>query len=835
MGYSAAETKLYMALGAVSLAMLLLAEPSRAQQAADSWAKDGGLAEIVVTAQKRQEDPKQVPISLTAISGEELTADHITSIDDLTRAVPDVSYSGASGTGSGAGLGNIEIRGISSQGGQSTVGIYLDDVALDVPNTGTMGQPEPKFLDLDRIEVLRGPQGTLFGAGSEGGTIRFVSKQPDLQNFSGSAATELSGTQGGGVNWKETGIVNIPMITDDLAARLAVQISHRGGYIDQISPYTGQVVASNINGEGDIVAKATLKWRAGDQLTITPSMYYQRTKLEDLDTAYLNYYGPPLGLSGPTPIDTTAKLVREPGVDSLFVPSITISYDLGFADATSITSSYKRDINVIEDVTVVDSLGLGNFAFDPTSCNGLLNGQACQALYNQFSQMPSVAYVDNTVNQIAEELRLASKPYDPSAGLPVTWIVGAYYSSQTVKWTDNEFTPGLDSAFAGAGLNEPEIESLVGWSRTPPANSSTSTYSSGAPFPNQEIFFSNRDYNTRQLAGFGEATYYAAPTIRFTAGLRYLFARSTFSRDAGAYWNYDYVMDHPPPSDTYATTPKFAFGWDVTPDDTVYSNISKGFRLGNVNRPVQVNPCVLNGTQGGVPSSSCTGNLNSYGYSSFPNSYGPDSLWNYEIGDKARLFHNHLSIDVAAFYIDWKNIQQTLTLPQGWSFIANTGEAHIYGFEWELKGTALPGLTLSTSGSFNRAQIVSTGLVLNQATGQPYQNVPVEGVPLWNAKIAADYVHPLWDDASGFARIDTTFTGNSHGTFVPGDPDYDRPTYSLTTLNLGLNLGKDYSVSLFVKNLLDDRTVIQRPSVDYITLGLRPAPRTIGITGNVLF
>jgi outer membrane receptor protein involved in Fe transport len=815
--------------------MLVDAQSARAQQAVDAWAKDDRLAEIVVTAQKRQEDAKQVPISLSVISGKELTAAHIDDIADLTRAVPDVSFSGASGTGSGAGLSNIEIRGVSSQGGQSTVGIYLDDVALDIPNTGTMGQPEPKFFDLERIEVLRGPQGTLFGAGSEGGTIRFVSKQPDLQSFSGSVATELSGTEGGGVNWKETGILNIPLIDDRLAARVGVQISQRGGYIDQISPYTGEVVASNINGEGDIVARAALKWRASDELTVTPSMFYQRTKLDDLDTAYLNYYGPPFGLSGPTPIDTTAKLIREPGIDTLFVPSITANYDLGFADATSITSHYKRDFRVTEDVTVVDSLGLDDYAFDPTSCNGLLDPQACQTLYNKFSQMPSVAYVDNTVSQISEEVRLASKPYDASAGLPLTWIAGMYYSSQTVRWTDNEYTPGLASTFAAAGLNEPQIESLVGWSRIPPANSSTSTYSSGPPFPNEEVFFSNRNYDTRQFAGFGEATYYAAPTVRFTAGLRYLYARSAFSRDAGAYWNYDYVMDHPPPGHAYATTPKFAFGWDVTAEDTVYSTISKGFRLGNVNRPVQVNSCVLNGTQNGVPSSSCSNSLNSYGFSSFPNSYRPDSLWNYEIGDKARLFDNHLSIDVAAFYIDWKNIQQSLSLPQGWSVIANTGEAHIYGFEWELKGTLLPGLTLSTSGSINRALLVTSGLVLNADTGLPYHDAPVEGVPMWNAKIAANYARPLADGVNGFARIDTMFTGHSHGAIADDDPDYERSAYSLTTLSMGLDLGRDYSVSLFVKNLFDDRTVIQRPSVDYITLGLRPAPRTIGVTGSFVF
>ena len=150
--------------------------------------------------------------------------------------------------------------------------------------------------------------------------------------------------------------------------------------------------------------------------------------------------------------------------------------------------------------------------------------------------------------------------------------------------------------------------------------------------------------------------------------------------------------------------------------------------------------------------------------------------------------------------------------------IANTGEARIYGFEWDVKGAVLPGLALSTSGSFNRAVILSTGLVLNQATNEPYRNVPVEGVPVWNAKIGANYVHPLSDDVNGFLRIDTTATGNSHGTFVAGTPDYDRPIYSLTTLSSGVDIGKDYTVSLFVKNLFDNRTVIQQPSVDYLNV-----------------
>jgi outer membrane receptor protein involved in Fe transport len=535
-------------------------------------------------------------------------------------------------------------------------------------------------------------------------------------------------------------------------------------------------------------------------------------------------------------LDRSAKLVAEPGTDRLWVPSVTVNQDLGWADLTSVTSYYWRSFRRVQDGTFSDSLGLGNFVVDPTStppCSGVLNQANCQKLYNTVSRLPAEVYYNNTIAQDSEELRLASKPYDPASNWPITWVSGVYWSDEVTKWTDNEYTPGLNAAFTTAGLDAAEVASLVGWGGTPPASSNTNQYSGGAPFPGDLNYFSHRHYETRQYSAFGEVNYYVEPTLRLTAGLRYLYAREAFDRNAGAYWNAFYVVNTPPASRSYALTPKVAIDWDVTPEDTVYANVSRGFRLGSVNRPVAVDSCIVNGTINGFPSPACAGNLKSYGFSSVPNGYAPDKLWNYEIGDKARLFDNRLSIDAALFYIKWDQIQQDVFLPQDWDFFTNTGSADITGFEWEIRGKVTEELTLGASGSFTHALLVTTGLIL-APNGQPYHDAPVEGVPIWSGKLSADYSRPLSDTVDGFARADWTFTGHSHGTFAPGEPDYERPAYALVGASVGVDFDA-YEISVFAKNLLNDRTLIQQPNVQTVNEGYRPWPRIVGVAASVDF
>ena len=176
-----------------------------------------GVEEITVTAQKRSENVRKVPLSVTVLSGAQIRAAHITNFADLTRSVPNLSFSSQAGEG----LSNLEIRGISSSAGTATVALYLDDVSLTTRNLPTEGAVEPRFLDISRVEVLRGPQSTLYGASALGGTLRYISNQPVMDKFQGNVFSELSGTYHGSVNWDEQGVLNIPIIDNQLVLRLA--------------------------------------------------------------------------------------------------------------------------------------------------------------------------------------------------------------------------------------------------------------------------------------------------------------------------------------------------------------------------------------------------------------------------------------------------------------------------------------------------------------------------------------------------------------------------------------------------------------------------------------
>src|SRR5450830_958674 len=246
---------------AIAASSMLLSAPVLAQQTTDTAApaaKPGALSDqiqsINITATKRKEDASKVPLSVSVIGGDELTAQHITDFADATRSIPNISFSGGGGggdAGNGPGLSNIEMRGVSSTGGSATVGVYLDDVSMTVANLYSMGSAEPKFFDLDRVEVLRGPQGTLYGASSMGGTVKFISNQPDLKAQEGSVYTEVSGSKGGGTSYTGNAVFNQPIIPGELALRVGIQGGHQAGYINQMSQDTGAIISPGINKEDD--------------------------------------------------------------------------------------------------------------------------------------------------------------------------------------------------------------------------------------------------------------------------------------------------------------------------------------------------------------------------------------------------------------------------------------------------------------------------------------------------------------------------------------------------------------------------------------------------------
>ena len=747
-------------------------------------ARSDQIQSVVVTAQKRKEDVNKVPISVSVVSGEDLAAKHIAGLEDVTRSVPNISFSGGT-QGNGPGLSNIEMRGISSSAGSGTVGIYMDDVSMTTRNLYSLGSPEPKFFDVDRIEVLRGPQGTLYGASSMGGTLKVIMNQPDLTHSTNFETAELSSTSKGGINYTVNSVLNVPLVPGEMALRIGLESSHTSGFITQVNPDTLATVRTKTNKEDDAVLRMALKWVVNRNLTLTPSVFYQQIKTADLGTEY-----PASQTTGaPLPPYTISKPFLEPGNDKLLVPSLTVNYDLGGADLISVTSYYKRTFDRLQDGTQANSAFIGSSFIQPGAPDGLAAA---------LTVMPGYVYLNNDVRQFSQEFRLASKSYDPKTGNnALTWLGGAYFSNLHTTVNDNEPIPGINALFASYGVRTDDPAIVSG------------TFP-GA-FANDSAYFSARHYRTTQKALFGEVSYHFTPDLSATAGLRDLYATDSLAREGSNYFTAvaGPTIQLPHPVDTHALTPKFAMSWNVGPNDMVYANAAKGFRLGSQNRD--------------IPLSLCGAELAGMGLSQAPASFGPDSLWSYEVGNKSRFLNNRLSINASAFYITWNNIQVDRALNCTFDYETNAGKARSTGIELEVKGKPTRDLTLGMSAGYTDAYLIDA----NQALGSlPGQKVP--GVPKFNATLDGEYRYTITDTTDGFARLAAHWIGSSYGTPHVGDSDYTRPAYATVDASVGANFER-WQLSLFAKNLANNNKVIQRPSVQFFEENYRLPPRTIGV------
>ena len=257
-----------------------------------------GLEEIVVTAQRRTERLQDVPISISAYSSEQMDVQGVRTVDDIARLTPGITFQRTDARNTA--MSSISIRGIASAAGAATTGIYIDDTPVQVRALGagaTAFNAFPQVFDLDRIEVLRGPQGTLFGAGSEGGTVRFITPQPSLTHMSGYVRSELGYTQGGDPSFEAGAAFGAPIVEDKLAFRVSAWFRRDGGWVDrtewdhtstQVYPPTAPTPASVTNSVGmasnwqnSSAVKGALLFSPVEGLTITPSIYYQKMQLND--------------------------------------------------------------------------------------------------------------------------------------------------------------------------------------------------------------------------------------------------------------------------------------------------------------------------------------------------------------------------------------------------------------------------------------------------------------------------------------------------------------------------------------------------------------------------
>jgi iron complex outermembrane recepter protein len=818
--------------------VLTAANVSQTSQSTTDAAAGGTLQEVVVSAQKRSEDIQNVPISITAISGEQLQAERIDSFDDLTRTIPGVNFNSVSGT---EGTSNIEIRGVSSTSGSATTALYIDDVSITTKNFFYDGAVQPRLFDLDRLEVLRGPQGSLYGDSAEGGAIRYITPTPDLNRWSGQLISDFSNTEHGGDNYFEGGVFNAPIVSDVFAVHGSVGYTSDSGFIDhytnpgesspttlsQVTPYF-QLQQRGVNWDEIVVTRLTGLIQVSSAVTITPAIFYQSYAYGDSDAFY-----PPGQLSSTDPAGPPIpglwiqdKETPEPGRDTLLLPSLTINANLGFADFTSVTGWFAREYRRVIDGTYYNSGAFASLIDVPcpppgpgvnTYPNGSPNCDSAQQpqVDSIIANLPSAVHLGNHYGQMSQELRLASPAGSTS---PLKWVGGLYFENSWIHDRDFQQIPGISTAFTGifgTPMENTYVNTLYG---PPPAGTALL-------FPDDIDEFDNRFYNETQYAAFGQLDYSVLPNLQASLGGRYSRTSESYDSTEIGFYQIPNISPFYQDGAFTALTPKASVTLDLTDDSNVYASAAKGFRNGGPTGPIP-----YGGFEGGV----CGPNLATYGLNSGPNHFNSDWLWTYELGSKNRLADDRLTINADVYMTNWSDIQQSLYLPVcGYYFTANVGDAKIYGGEFEIKYKPIAQLTLGLSGDVQHAYI-SSAINPSEAT----VGSGLIDVPEYDADVSAVDTIPLGSSGSWVTQVDFAFRGSSYGSYqlydynnVPPsvNPNYHNPSYGVLNGSSGF-VGQAWDISLYGKNIANNRTIIQEPEVNTVFEAYTVRPRTFGVT-----
>lgn len=767
------------------LSSVAVTAPAGAQTPATNDAPKAKIEEILVTAQKRSEKLSRVPISITALGKAQMDKQGVRDVKDIARLVPGLQLQ----TTDERGDTNISIRGISSDTGAETTGVYIDETPVQARQEIVASNPYPKVFDLDRVEVLRGPQGTLFGAGSEGGTVRFITPAPSLTTYSGYFRSELGFTDGGSPSYELGGAVGGPIVQDKLGFRASIWDRVDGGYIDRVDPVTDDVATKNANSANSTVARAAFLVQPIEDLLITPALFYQRVHKSDRDYSWED--GPPFSTTQPAPPFTDYAQIAQPSTDTFVLPSLDISYDFGNFNFKTVTSYFRRADDDRFDATAYE-------------LSGLLpnNGIVIPGVPNYLS----VGTYQQRQHDWTEEARLAS---DDKPDSMFSWTLGIYYQNDQSS-DQNTFAEPFD--VVSNYLSEFYYQT--------PSNSLN--YFGEAPVDGKYSYLQNISVTEQDLAAFGNVTYQPIPGLKFSAGIR--VARSQYSytdfQDGpygpGAPTSYGGGKTETP------VTPRFSISYQLLPNEMIYATVAKGYRIGGANESVQ-----------GVVS--CAGDLAQLGITDVPHTFNSDHVWSYEAGSKGSYFGGVLRVDASLFWINWSNIQQQVLLPDcGYYFTDNLGSAVSRGFDLQAEWLVGHGLTLSGTTGLTDAHYTSTVDEAGNILVTSGESLPS---PLWTVTGSAEEDFALPGEARGYARVDDQFggsyyrTGNST-TFSYNPNTRDAPSTNFLSLRAGWKRA-GWDVSLFADNVLNSHVSLYRYEDVVGSPGLRDVtyrPLTVGIT-----
>ena len=749
--------------------------------AAEASSEVGPLQEIVVTATRHEENLSKIPVSVTALTQDAMDVRGIKDIIDVARFTPGINIDNS-------GTNNISIRGIASTGGAGTTGIYLDDTPIQMRALAfNPDEALPKSFDIERVEVLRGPQGTLFGAGSEGGTVRYITTQPSLTQSSFYSRDEVSYTQGGEPSYEAGIAAGGPLVEGTLGARITVWYRRDGGYIDRIDPVTLVTDEKNANYDQTSLIRLAFLWAPSDQLKITPSFYYQDRYRNDVESYWPLYSNP--GSDRYVSADPTQRSAP----DRFYLPAVKIDGDLGFAHLISNTSYYHRKEETGYDGTLYN---LGFYQSEVFTSASFLPGLYPLIDANGVHLPPgatnyrSPASVDNAQENFAQEVRLQSNDSGP-----LNWTMGLFFGLNKQSYLEQIHDPLLNElSIAATGL--PYQAFFVDPTGAPV------TYD--PRFPNDSYFLQTFSED-KQFAWFGEGTYSFTDQWKTTVGARYSMTKFAFNTLTGGPQLYLQPQTGTGDKKENSFTPKFSLSYQMDPRDLYYFTYAKGFRPGGANNP--------------VPAAACATDFQNFGITNAPQTFSSDTVNSFEVGAKNN-FDNRVKIASSIYYIRWNNIQQTVVPPICQiSFITNLGTAVAKGIDIQGDIALTDSFTAELSAGYTDARytqdsrltpvetspVVATGDAIVGQSGQPAPPVTVSLGLEYKFSVAAH---------DAFVRVDDEFEGRPKWVGAGQDAStlqYDPANYTISSTNFasargGLSFG-DLQVEAFVDNLTDTHTV----------------------------
>jgi iron complex outermembrane recepter protein len=764
--------------------------------AADADAPDEGVGqtevtEVIVTARKRGEERLQdIPTAITAFGDQALQKMGVTQFTDFAYKVPGLTFNDT-----GQGEKRYILRGVQSAG-QEQVAVYFDEVPAPgiQSSSGDSGSQTTDLMlvDLERIEVLKGPQGTTFGANSQTGVVRFIAKKPQLDKIGGQLKLGAESLQHGDPGATVTGTFNLPLVTDKLALRTTAYYDRQGGYVDNV-----RLGNEDINWSRTTGGRAILRWQPAEATTVDTMLWLQKRDVggasgyHPFDTFHVNGDPTDQGMKDNLPafafFDTgqfnNGDYVRSPRPDEQQLYSLVLTQDVKFATLTATGSLYKRDFGFFRDNTwSIISLRVG-----PPGATVCFNNTPCL----RPDLFPELTDQTQDIDQKTAEIRLNS-----TGEGPWQWLLGGFYRKRESDF--RSVSPIVDPA---TGMPFPVTSPPPGYSTAPGAGIEGCQPCALARFNTRDI---------KELAGFGELSFKFSK-FELMGGLREFSAEQD---DAGFYkFQFPLLGTSLPPADNRhfkenRLIKKFQFSFRPTDDITMFALASQGFRLGGTNQP---------------------------NIAAVPPGYEADSLWNYEVGIKSSWLDRRLTINSSAFVIDWDNIQVSGRDPSGaFAFIGNAGAARVEGLEFEV--FAHPGRGFDISGGFSvlpKRELTEDQVNATvQAPGRKGDQLP--RIPRWTGDFSVQYERgldalPEW---TAWIRGDWSYHGKSATELRPTAPTYRiQHSYDITNFRVGATSSKSgLDVALFLNNAFDVRgDVFLVAATATPTLKYTNTPRTIGI------